>query len=83
MPAVGDAFLQHQFHEFLSGWTHILKALTEGHDREAHTFKVLDHLDGSPAVESNLADIESFAQPLDEFLDVAVVDHIALKRFDW
>ena len=78
MPAVGDALLQHQLHQLLGGRRHILKALSERNDREAHTFQVLYHLHGTPAVKSDLSDIETLTQAFDELFDVAVVNDIAL-----
>ena len=78
MTAVAQPQLQGQLHQLLSGWAHILIALTEGHDREAHALQVLYHLDGSPVVKGNLTDIETFAQLLNELFNVVVVDDIAL-----
>ena len=80
MPAVCDTLLQHQLHQFLGGRGHVLKTLPEGNDREPHALKILHHLYGTPAVESNLADIEPFTQPFNEFFNVTVVNHIALSR---
>ena len=78
MPAVGNALLQHQFHQFLGGWGHILEALSERNDREAHALKVLYHLHSTPAVEGDLPDIKTLTQALDELLDVAVMNNITL-----
>ena len=78
MSAVGNFLLQHQFHQFLGGWGHIFEALSERNDREAHALKVLHHLHSTPAVESNFPNIEPLTQAFDEFLDVAVVNDIAL-----
>ena len=78
MPAVGNALLQHQFHQFLGGWGHILEALSERNDSEAHALKVLYHLHSTPAVKSDLPDIETLTQTLDELLDVAVMNNITL-----
>ena len=78
MPAVGDALLQHQFHQFLGGWGHILEALSERNDREAHALKVLHHLHSAPAVKGNFPNIEAVPQAFDKFLDIAVVNDIAL-----
>ena len=75
---MGDFFLQHQLHQFLGGRTHILKALTEGDYRKAHALKVLHHLHCAPAVEGDLPNIEPLTQLLDEFFNVAVMDHISL-----
>ena len=78
MSAVGDAFLQYQLHQLFGRRAHILKALPEGDDRKAHTLKVLDHLDSSPAVEGNLTDIEPFSKPFDELFDISIMDYVAL-----
>ena len=78
MPAVGNALLQHQLHQLLGGRRHILKALSERNDREAHALKVLHHLHSTPAVKGNLPDIETLTQALDKLLDVAIVNNIAL-----
>ena len=82
MTAVGDLLLQHQLHQFLGGRGHILEALSEGDDREAHALKVLHHLHSAPAVESDLPDVELLAEPLDKLLDVAVVDDVALRGLE-
>ena len=78
MTAVGDSLLQHQLHQFLGGRGHILEALPEGNHGETHALQVLHHLHSAPAVKSDLPDVEPLIQPLDELLDVAVVDHVAL-----
>ena len=78
MLAVGNALFQHQFHQFLGGWGHILEALSERNDCEAHALKVLHHLHSAPTVKGDLPDVEAFAQAFDEFLNVAVVNDIAL-----
>ena len=78
MSAVGDALFQDQLHQLFGRRAHILKALSEGDDREAHTLKVLDHLHGSPAVEGDLTDVEPFAKPFDELFDISIMDHVAL-----
>ena len=77
MAAVSDAFLQHQLHQLLGRRGHILKALSEGNHRKAHAFQILHHLHSAPAVKGNLPDVEPFAQLLDEFLNVAVMYHVA------
>ena len=59
MPAVGDFLLQHQLHQFLGWWGHILEALSERNDREAHALKVLHHLHSAPAVKGDLPNIET------------------------
>ena len=61
MPAVGNAPLQHQFHQLLGGRGHILEALSKGNDRKAHSLKVLNHLHSAPAVEGDLPNIEMVA----------------------
>nr|DAO53593.1 MAG TPA: hypothetical protein [Caudoviricetes sp.] len=76
--AVGNSLLQHQLHKLLGRWGHILEALPERNDRETHTLKVLHHLHGSPAVKSNLPDVEAFAKLLNKLLNVAVMNHVAL-----
>ena len=76
--AVGYFLFKNQFHQFLGGWGHILEALPERNDREAHALKVLDHLHGSPAVKGDLTNVEAFAQAFDELLDVAVMNNITL-----
>ena len=78
MPAVGDALLQHQFHQFLGGRRHILEALSERDDREAHALQVLYHLHSAPAVKGNLSNIKTLTQAFDELLDVAIMNDIAL-----
>ena len=78
MTTVGDFLLQHQLHQFFGGRRHILEALPKGNDCKTHAFQVLHHLHSAPAVKGNLPNIEAFAQPLNEFLNVAVVNHIAL-----
>ena len=75
---MGDALLQHQLHQLLGGWRHILKALPEGNHRESHALQILHHLHSAPAVKSNLPNVEPFSQPLDELFNVAVVNHISL-----
>ena len=79
MAAVGDPFFQGQLHQLLGGWGHILEALSERNDREAHALKVLYHLHSTPAVKSDLPDIETFPQAFDEFLDIAIVNDIAFR----
>ena len=82
MTAMGDTFLQHQFHQLLGGRRHILEALSEGNHREAHALQILHHLHSTPAVEGNLPDVEPLSQPLDELFDVAVVDYISLRGLE-
>ena len=79
MPAVGNALFQHQFHQFLGGWGHILEALSERNDREAHALKVLHHLHSAPTVEGNFSNIKTLTQALDELFDVAIVNDIAFR----
>ena len=79
MPAVGDALFQHQLHQLLCGRGHILEALSERNDREAHALKILHHLYSAPTVEGNLPDVEAFAQAFDELFDVAIVNDIAFR----
>ena len=81
MTSVGNSPFKGQFHEFLGGWTHILKPLSERHDRKAHTLKVLNHLYRSPTVKGNLSDVEAFTQVFNELLNVAVVNYIAFGGF--
>ena len=76
--AVGNPFFQHQLHQFLGRRGHILKALTKGNHRKAHALKVLHHLHSAPSVKGDLTNIEPFTQLLNEFFNVAVVDHISL-----
>nr|DAY58904.1 MAG TPA: hypothetical protein [Caudoviricetes sp.] len=76
--AMCHTLLQHELHQFLGRRGHVLESLTEGNDCEAHAFEILHHLHSASAVKGNLPDIEAFAQPLDELLDVAVMDDIAL-----
>ena len=45
MSTVGDFLFQHQLHQLLGGRGHILEALSERNDREAHALKVLHHND--------------------------------------
>ena len=78
MPAVGNALFQHQFHQLLGGRRHIFESLSERNDRITHALKVLHHLHSTPTVKGDLPDVEAFAQAFDEFLNVAVVDYIAL-----
>ena len=59
-----------------------MKPCPKGHHGEAHVLQVLHHLDGSPAVEGDLADVVPLAEPLDELLDVAVVDDVALRGLE-
>jgi hypothetical protein len=49
------------FMSSLVGGTHVLETLTERDDGEAHALEVLHHLDGSPPVECDLADVEALA----------------------
>ena len=79
MPAVGNAPLQHQFHQLLGGRGHILEALSKGNDRKAHSLKVLNHLHSAPAVEGDLPNIETLTQTLNELFDVAIVNDIAFS----
>ena len=78
MPAVGNALFQHQFHQFLGGWGHILEPLSKRNDCETHALKVLHHLHSTPAVKGDFTDIKTLIQAFDELLDVAVVNDIAL-----
>ena len=78
MTTVGDFLLQHQLHQFFGRRGHILKALPEGNHRKAHALQVLHHLYSAPAVKGDFPDIEPLAQLFDEFLDVAVMNHISL-----
>ena len=82
MPAVGDFLLQHQFHQLFGGRRHILEALSERNDREAHALKVLHHLYSSPTVEGNFSDVEAFTQAFNELLDVAIVNDIAFRGLE-
>jgi len=82
MTTVGNALLQHQLHQLLSGRGHILEALSERNDREAHALKVLYHLHSAPTVKSDLPNIEAFPQAFDELLDVAVVNDIAFRGLE-
>lgn len=79
MSTVGNFLLQHQFHQLLGGRGHILEALSERNDREAHALKVLHHLHSAPTVEGNLSNIKTLTQALDELLDVAVMNNITLS----
>ena len=79
MPAVRDALLKDELHELLGGRAHVLEALSERDDGEAHAFEVLHHLDGSPSVEGDLADVEPLAEAFNELLDIAVVDDVSLR----
>ena len=76
---MGNFLLQHQLHQFFGRRGHILKALSEGDYRKAHALQVLYHLHSAPTVEGDLSNIEPLTQLLDEFLNVAVVDHVALS----
>ena len=78
MTAVGHTLLQHQLHQFLGGWGHILETLPEGNHGETHALQILHHLNSAPAVKGDLPDVEPLSQPLDELLDVAVMDYISL-----
>ena len=80
---MGDFLFQYQLHQFLGRRRHILKALPEGNDCEAHALQILHHLHGSPAVKGDLPDIEPLAQLLDEFLNVAVMHYIALSSHQY
>lgn len=64
---------------FVGGDIHILEALSERNDREAHALKILHHLYSAPTVEGNLPDVEAFAQAFDELFDVAIVNNIAFR----
>lgn len=75
---MSDFLLQHQLHQLLSGRGHILEPLSERNNREAHAFQVLHHLHSTPAVEGNLPNVETLTQAFDKFLNVAVVNDIAL-----
>ena len=78
MPAVGDASLQYELHK-LFGWRrHILIALAEWHNGKAEALQILRHLYRAPAVKGNFLDVVPHTEFLDEFLDIAVVDNIAL-----
>ncbi len=76
MPTMGDFLFQHQFHQFFCGRRHILEALSERNNCEAHAFQVLNHLHSTPTVKGDLPNIETITQALDELLDVAVVNDI-------
>ena len=78
MPAVGNAAFQNQFHEFFCRGAHVLEALAERHDCEAHSLEVLYHLNRAPSVEGNLTNVISFAELFDETLYVTVMDHVSL-----
>ena len=78
MPAVCDFLFQHQLHQLFRRRRHILEPLSERHDREAHAFQILHHLHGTPPVEGNLADMETFPQFFDELFNEAVMHHISL-----
>ena len=79
MPSMGYPLLKHKLHQLLRRWRHILKTLPKGNNGEAHALQVLDHLDGAPAVESDLSDVVLLSEALDEFLYEAVMDHVALR----
>ena len=51
-------------------------------NRESHLLQVLRHLHGTPAVESDLADVVLRAQVLDELLDESVMNDISFRRID-
>ena len=74
-----DISFHQQLIQFLGWRGHILKALTEGDDGKAHALQILYHLDSTPAVEGNLADVVALAKALDELLDEAVVDDVAVR----
>ena len=76
---MGNFLFQNKFHQFLGRRRHILEALSERHDREAHALKVLYHLYGSPAVKGDLSDVEPLSELLDELFNVSVVDDVALR----
>ena len=78
MPTVGNALLQHQLHQLLGRRGHIFEALSKGNDRKTHALKVLYHLHSTPAVKSDLPDIETLTQAFDELFDVAVMNNITL-----
>ncbi len=52
--------------------------MSKGNHCETHALQVLHHLDGSPAIEGDLPDVEPFPQPFDELFDEAVVYHVSL-----
>src|SRR5699024_5745810 len=52
--------------------------LSERNYRKSHTLKVLHHLNSTPTVICDFTDIVFLTQGLDKFLDVAVMDYIAL-----
>ena len=78
---MSNPLLKHQLHQFFCRWAHVFEALTEWDYGKAHTFEVLCHLYRAPAVESNLADIETLTEVFDEFFDVSVMNDVALGRF--
>ena len=80
--AVGQLSLQCQLQQFLGGRRHILVALAEGHHRKPQPLQILRHLHCAPAVKGNLADVVLRAQFFDEFLDIAIVNDIALGGID-
>ena len=78
MPVVRDFLLQRQLHQLFGRRRHITVALTELHQREAQSLKVLRHLHRAPAVEGNLPDIEPRTQFVDEVFNETVMHDVAL-----
>lgn len=78
MSAVGDFSLQYQLHQLLCRRRHILEGLSERNDRETHTLKGLHHLHSAPAVKFDFSYVETLTKLLNKFLNVAVMNHIAL-----
>ncbi len=70
-----------ELHEFFRWRAHVFEALPKRHDGEAHTLKVLAHLERAPPIVSDLANIKPLAELLDDLFDVDVVDHVALRSF--
>ena len=75
-----NSLFQNKFHQFLCRRRHILIALPEGNHGKAQPFQILRHLHRAPAVEGDLADVVLCAQFFNKFLDIAVVDDVALRR---
>ena len=78
MAAVSNSLLQDQLHQFLCRRAHILKALPEGNDCKAHSFKVLNHLHCAPTVKGDFAYIEMFTQVFNELLNETIMNDVSL-----
>ncbi len=79
MSAMGKPTFECELHQLFAWWGHVFEPLPEGDNGEAEAFEVLAHLDSSPPVERDLANIEPSPELLDEGFDRSVMNDVAFR----